>query len=320
MRSAAVQRRTGIADVLLIWAILGFVAIEVLITYSRTPIQEFNPVSTGGIPGGAGATVAYISFPVGLTALAILPIVIGRARRDLVIACLTVAAIVVAFVLWPGSLEQAGLEVTPTRAMAAIGALIVLGMTLAAWRTHGAGKLGRERGDTLRIGLAAVLFVGALPWMAADLGLSLNNIPVLGSSFLTDQLASQPSVHGLHQAVHDGHHHGMDGVLLAWTALLVSRTLGHLAHARTRILLTAYTGFLLVYGSANAFQDFWTEQIVKRGLTTHEIAIFLTPSLSIPWLVIMLLTPVGSWVLWLGYGPRLTSGEARPGLVRTASQ
>src|SRR5581483_7428695 len=99
----------------------------VSVTYSRTPIHEFNPLSTGGIPGGPGATLAYISFPIGLAALAILPIVIGRARRDLVIACLAAAAIVAAFVLWPGSLEEAGLEVTPTRALAAVGPLVVLG-------------------------------------------------------------------------------------------------------------------------------------------------------------------------------------------------
>jgi len=151
--------------------------------------------------------------------------------------------------------------------------------------------------------LAAVLFVGALPWIAADLGLSLTNVPGLASAFLTDQLASQPSVPGLHQAVHDGHHHGMDGVLLAWTALIVSRTLGDLAQARIRRLLTIYTGFLLVYGTANAFQDFWTEQIVKRGLTTHEIPIFLAPSISIPWLIIVLLTPIASWLLWSGRRP-----------------
>jgi hypothetical protein len=109
-------------------------------------------------------------------------------------------------------------------------------------------------------------------------------------------------------------------VLLAWTALLVSRTLGHVAHARVRRLLTVYTGFLLIYGSANAFQDFWTEQIVKRGLTTHEIAIFLAPSLSVPWLVIMLLTPVASWLLWLGHRPLLTSGHARLGRKRSRPQ
>jgi hypothetical protein len=294
------ERRTGIADVLLIWVILGFVAIEVLVTYTRTPIGELYQVSHGGITGGLAATIAYFSFPVGFAAIAILPIVLGRARRDLVIACLAVAAIMVAIVLFPGSLEETGLEITPSRALAAVGALVALGFTLCAWRTNGAGRLGHEHGDMLRIVFAASLFVLALPWMAADLGLSLNSVPLLKAIFLTDQLASQPSVPGLHQAVHDGHHHGMDGVLLAWTALIASRTLGRLSHPRAQRLLTLYTGFLLVYGSANAFQDFWTEQVVKRGLTRHEIAIFLAPSLSIPWLVIVLLTPMAWWVLWLG--------------------
>ena len=307
------ERRSGIADVLLIWAILGLAVVGVLTTYTRTPVHELYHVTVGGIAGGAAPTVGYLSFPVGLAAVAILPIVLGRARRDLVLASLVVAAIAVAFVLFPGSLEEAGLEITPARAFAAVGVLVALGLTLAAWRANGAGRLGRERGDAVRIALAAALFVGGLPWIAADFGLSLDHVPVLRSIFLTDQLASQPSVPGLHQAVHDGFHHGLAGVLLAWTALLVSRTLGHLEHGRARRLLTVYTGFLLVYGSANAFQDFWTEQVVKRGLTTHEIAIFLGPSLSVPWLLIVLLTPVASWLIWLGYQPRRGSGDARLG-------
>jgi hypothetical protein len=180
---------------------------------------------------------------------------------------------------------------------------------LAAWRSHGLGRLGRERGDLLRIAVAGVLLVGGLPWIAANYAVSLD-VPLLHSIFLTDQLASQPSVPGLHQAVHDGHHHGLDGVLLAWTALLVSRTLGHLVHDRLRSLLTTYLGFLFVYGTANAFQDFWTEQIVKRGLTTHEIPIFLAPSLSVPWLVMVLLTPVAAWIFSLGYRPTGRGGTA----------
>jgi hypothetical protein len=310
MVSAMGARRTGIADILVAWTILGFVAFGVFTTYTRTPIRELYHVSFGGLGEGAAATVAYLSFPVGLAAIAVFPIVLGRARRNLVIAGVAATTLVVVFVLWPGSLEETGLRVTPTRALAATGSLVALGMTVTAWRTNGAGRLGRERGDALRIALAAVLLAGALPWLAADFGLSLNNVPGLGSIFLTDQLASQPSVPGLHQAVHDGFHHGLAGVLLALTALLVSRTLGHLAPGRSQMLLTVYTGFLLVYGAGNAFQDFWIEQIVKRGATRYEIPMFLAPALSIPWLVIVLLTPVASWLLWLGSRP--LQGPARP--------
>jgi hypothetical protein len=300
---AGERGRTGMAEVRLIWAFLLIVAAGVFTTYARTPVGELYQTRLGGIRGGVVATVSYFAFPVGLAAIATLPIVLGRTRRNLLLGWLAAAAILIAFVLWPGSIEEAGIEATPVRAVAAAGGLAALGLSLAGWRSHGRGRMGRERGDRARIVVAAVLGFGALPWIAADFALSLNNVPGLGSIFLTDQLASQPSVPGLHQAVHDGHHHGLDGVLLAWAALLVSRTLGHLAHDGRRRLLTIYTGFLLVYGTANAFQDFWTEQIVKRGLTTHEIPIFLAPSLSVPWLVMTLLTPVAAWVVWLGYRP-----------------
>jgi hypothetical protein len=312
------ERRSGIAEVLLIWAFLLVAAVGVATTYARTPVGQLYHTTLGGIPGGAAATVAFFSFPVGLAVIATLPIVLGRTRRDLLLACLTGAAILVAFVLWPGSLEESGIEVTPTRAVMAAGGLAGLGLSLAAWRSHGSARLGRERGDRLRIAVAAALFFVGLPWIAADFGQSFDYVPGLRAIFLTDVV---PGGHGL-QAVHPGHHHGLDGVLLVWIALLVSRTLVHLAHDWVRRLLTVYLGFLLVYGMGNALQDFWTEQVVKRGLTAHQIPMFLAPSLSVPWVVMALLTPVAAWVVSLGYRPapptRTLGGDPLSGSAVTA--
>jgi hypothetical protein len=44
---------------------------------------------------------------------------------------------------------------------------------------------------------------------------------------------------------------------------------------------------MLAYGVANFAQDFWTEQIVKRGWTTHKIPSLLHPSFSIGWACIL---------------------------------
>lgn len=139
--------------------------------------------------------------------------------------------------------------------------------------------------------------------MAADLGLSLDHVPVLNSIYLTDQLASQPSRPGLHPAVHDGHHHGMDGVLLAWTALLLSRALPHLRHRANRLALAISSAFLLVYGLANAVQDAWTEQIVKREWTTYELPNVLVPTAQIAWLVIVLCTAAAAFAFEHGPQP-----------------
>lgn len=289
--------RTGIADVLIVWVTFALVGLEILVTYTRTPVHELYHVRTGGIAAGAGRAVAFVGFPLGLAALAVLPIVIDRARRRHVCLAALAAIVLATAVLWPGALDEAGLDATPARVLAAAGVCLALALTLTAWRSTGAGAFGHEHGDRLRLLSALMLAAIALPWMAADLGLSLDHVPGLGSIYLTDQLASQPSRPGLHPSVHDGHHHGMDGVLLAWTALLLTRALPQLRHRTTQIVLATYASFLLVYGVANALQDVWTEQIVKRGWTSYELPNVLVPSLHLAWLVIAVASAVAAFLL-----------------------
>lgn len=279
--------RTGLADALLVWALFGIVAIEVLVTYARTPVQELYHVRTGGLEQGAGRALAFVGFPLGLAALALLPLAVDRLRRRAAAVAAAAALALTAAVLWPGALDESGIEAPPARLLAALGVAIALALTLWAWRTRGLGPFGHEPGDRVRLAVAAALLAIGLPWMAADLGLSLDRVPLLSSVYVTDQLASQPSRPGLHPAVHDGHHHGMDGVLLVWAALLVSRTLGRLRRVRVRGALTIYVAFLLVYGAANAIQDAWLEQIVKRGWSTYELPGMLAPSASVAWLAIL---------------------------------
>jgi hypothetical protein len=81
-------------------------------------------------------------------------------------------------------------------------------------------------------------------------------------------------------AVHLGFHHGTAGVLLALTALALSRVV------RTRAL-AAYLSLMLAYGLGNAYQDGWNEQLWKRGTTDHHIESVLRPELSIGWLTIL---------------------------------
>lgn len=289
--------RTGLADALLVWALFGIVAIEVFATYARTPVQELYRVRTGGLEQGAGRALAFIGYPVGLAALAVIPLTVDRLRQRATTIAAVAALALAAAVLWPGALDESGLEAPPARLLAAVGVALALALTLAAWRTRGSGLLGHEPGDRVRFVVAAALLAIGLPWMAADLGLSLDRVPILKSVYVTDQLALQPSRVGLHPAVHDGHHHGMDGVLLVWTALLVSRTLRHLRRARVRVALTIYVAFLLVYGAANAIQDAWLEQIVKRGWSTYELPTMVVPAASAAWLVIVALAGGFSFLL-----------------------
>jgi len=84
---------------------------------------------------------------------------------------------------------------------------------------------GRQPGDRLRVLVAAAaLFVG-LPWLAAELGFFLNGVPLLGWLYQTGTyLPTVPGLPPFPPAVHHGHHHGMDGVLLLLTSALPTIT------------------------------------------------------------------------------------------------
>ena len=167
-------------------------------------------------------------------------------------------------------------------------------LTLSAARVAGRGSLRpRQAGDLARLAVALVFIAGALPWMAADVRLSLDRVPPLGWIFQTDTLARQPGVAGLHTAVHDGHHHGMDGVLLVLTALILSRAVPAMRHRRFRVVLGGYLSFLFAYGAANSVQDFWLEQVVKRGWTDGVLPMMLVPSASVTWAAIIAVAAVG---------------------------
>jgi hypothetical protein len=123
--------------------------------------------------------------------------------------------------------------------------------------------------------LALVLMLGSVPWLTGELGVYADDFPGLGF-VMSDEPRPEPGHPDL-RAVHLGHHHGMDGTLLALSALALSRVV---RDVRTRYLDGAfgfYVALMLVYGLANAVQDFWFEQLVKRGTTSLEL-----PSMTVP--------------------------------------
>jgi hypothetical protein len=73
--------------------------------------------------------------------------------------------------------------------------------------------------------------------------------------------------------------------MLAATGLLLLRLARPLAGR-------AYAALMVAYGLVNAAQDAWTEQVVKRGWTGHEIPNALHPEPSAVWLAIVILAVV----------------------------
>ena len=269
-----IERRGVRLELVAVGALFAFVAAEIFVTYARLPAHDLYHVSGTGIGGGASRALVFFNFPTALVAIAVLGLVAGRSRLVAVVGIALCAV-----VLWPGVVSQSNLDARAVNAFPALG--VALAAALAGRRRIARPSPWRVA-DVARAALAATVLVLAVPWLAADLGLSFNGVPVLGTLYQSGELRVQPGLEGLHPAVHHGHHHGMDGVLLVLSALLLSRV----PAARSR-LLWAYLSLMLVYGLAEVANDFWLEQVVKRGWTTQAIPDVTRPSASIAWAVIV---------------------------------
>lgn len=173
----------------------------------------------------------------------------------------------------PGVLDQDDLDARPVNALPALGVALALVLTFARARRDGAGFVRHARGDRLRLALGGLLLVLALPWLAAEWGF---HFP--GDVFLGEEVPAGRDA-GI-AAVHLGFHHGYGGVLLAATALALSRVpAGRGARA--------YLSLMLAYGLANAVQDGWNEQLWKRGWVDTHLADVIRPDLTLGWLSIL---------------------------------
>jgi hypothetical protein len=274
--------RPGLGELLVAWGLYAVVGLEVLVTYARLPAAELYNVSGSGLEGGAGRALVYLGYPTSLAVIAFLPILVARLAHPLATLaalaslglCLTIGI--------PGVLEESDLDAKPANALAAIGVGVALLLTFVALARGGLGTSAPFGGwDWARVGLALVLLLASFPWLAAELGFHAGD-PV----FLSEELRPEPG-HPELRAVHLGHHHGMDGVLLAWTALLLSRVATRMRRTGLRRALTAYLSLMLVYGLANALQDFWLEQLVKRGATDLTLPSMLRPEATPAWAAVL---------------------------------
>ena len=240
---------------LVLWALFGVVALEILVTYSRLPARELYHVTGSGLEGGSSRVVVFLNFPVALVAIAIAAI--SRRRAALL------GAVLCAPVFWPGVVKQSNLDARWVNAIAATGVVLVFATTVTTVRAP-----SDPRGDRVRVAIAALELVVALPWLAAELGFFF------------------PGPH-----VHHGHHHGMDGVLLVLSALLLSRR-------ASSPFARAYVALMFAYGVGNILNDFWGEQVVARGWTRWSFPSVLEPGATWAWAVLL----AAAAVLWLALG------------------
>jgi hypothetical protein len=282
------ERRPGLTEALIVWALFAAVGATVLVTYARLPPEDLYHTSGSGIEAGAARVLVFLGYPFSIVAIALAALAAARlATRTAALAAAVVAALC-ATIGVPGVIDQANLDARPVNALAGAGVAIALALTLVALVREGVGP-PRPFGpaDLVRaLGAVALLLVG-LPWVFAELGFYVSDVPVLGRVFLAEEIVpstgGEPSLH----AVHLGRHHGMDGVLLAISALVLSRVPRQLAPRWQAVTLSAYLALMLVYGLANALQDFWTEQLVKRGTVSVKIPSLIRPDASWSWAAIV---------------------------------
>ena len=292
--------REGLPEAWLVWTLFGLVALAVFVTYSRLPRRELYHVSGSGIAGGAGRALVFLGFPSALGAIAVLVVIADRLEGRLARALGVTALLACASVAWPGVFDERDLDASWAKVPAAEGTLLVFMLTFTAARVRRErDPPPSRRGDLARAAVVAVVLLVGLPYMASDLGFFLDGVPVLGSIFIT---GTHPH-HSVLPAVHHGHHHGMDGMLLATTALLLGRTLGAVRR-RLRPVVAAYLSLLFVYGATNLANDLWDEQIFKRGWTDWLIPNVIRPSVSAAWGA-MLLAAALLYALALGPRPLL---------------
>jgi len=300
----------GLREVWALWGLYALVASAVFATYARLPVHELYHVSGHGRMAGAGRALVFLNFPTALAAIAIVTVVAAQARSRVISGLALLAVPLCAAVAWPRMVDQADLDAKWSNAIAASGVVLAFALTVAVTRREGLGARSRVRGDRVRLVATVVLVLVSLPWIGADLGFLIARLPMLGSIFYSDEWYAPFGQARLHLAVHPGHHHGMDGLLLALTAMYLSRTLGRIGPT-LRGVLGVYLGGLLVYALANLANDFWYEQLVKRGVTSWQIPNMLVPALSLPWLILLGLTPVAYVLLFRRVSPGGPIGQRR---------
>jgi hypothetical protein len=299
-----------------VWCLWTLAAIAVVVTYTRISAQELYNVSGGGLEGGAGRALVFLGYPIALVALAVLLIVFGRLEGAVERSAGVLSAALCATVALPGVVDQGDLDGRPVNGLAAAGVAVAVVLTGIAVARGGIGKpLPLGRADVVRLAVAATLFVAALPWLFAELGFYVDRVSVLDPTFMSEEPFTDNGHAGA--AVHLGDHHGTDGVLLASTALALSRTVPTMREGLRRTVLVAYLCLMLVYGLALALEDFWLEQLVKRDVTSVRLPNMIRPDLTPEWGAILAVTALLA-VFVLRYGAILGDArtDARPRRLR----
>jgi hypothetical protein len=290
------SRIRGWEEPLIVWGIYALVGLGIFITYARLPASDFYHVSGDGIAAGASRTLVYLNFPVAFAAIALLGFAMASllaphasttgGKRRLVGGIGIISLLLCLIAALPGVVDQDDLDARPINALPAVGVALVLILTIVAIRQGGPfTTIPWGRCDTIAAVVIAIMLILALPWILADAGIYIGDLPGMKGVFLSKEFEPEGATL---RAVHLGHHHGLDGVIFIIASLLLGRKVGQIGPTLLQAIMRWYLAFMFAYGLFNSAQDFWLEQFVKRGWTDREIPSMLVPKLTPAWGLVIL--------------------------------
>ena len=276
------------------WGMWAVVLVVILVTYwrlapdTRLATDDLYHVSGNGVAGGLSRVLIETNFPIAVVGVLLVLVALDALpRRAWVVAAPAIA--LCAFVGWPGVVDQDDLDARWVNVVPALGVALALALTVAAAQRTGSDVAGPLSLDRVRIGIAVLVLALSIPWIAADLGFFLPDGIFIMRRAAPDSDGSPIA------AVHLGHHHGMDGTLVALSALLLSRP--RLRPGSTAAATLACISVAFAYGMVNCVQDTWNEQLVKRGWLDWKIPSAIYPKLAWIWLGILLFGALTAVVL-----------------------
>jgi hypothetical protein len=277
-----------------VWALLFATAAVVVITYWRLPPEELYNVSEEGLASGLGRALVFVNYPAALVAIAVAWLAAERIGAWNARLAALVASGLCALAGVPGVVEAEDLDAKAVNVLPALGVAIAFVLSLRApWR-----RVERLPLDPVRLVVGVAVAVASIPWIFAVLGFFAP-----GDVFLGEEI--RPGGDGRPgRAVHLGDHEGLDGAILVLSALLLSRHLVDVAARRGRIGVGYVLGLMFTYGFAVALNDFWLEQVEKRGWASWGAPNVLRPSLTLGWLVLVLAAAAAAALLLRLEGPR----------------
>lgn len=292
------ERAALATDALVLWCLFLAVAVAAMVTYARLPARELYHVANPGIDTGIRRGLAFVGFPAAPVAVAVVWLLAEHLTRRVVTVAAVAATVLASSVFWPGAVDEADPDSRPISVLALIAVVAVIALTAGVARSAGLRRPRlRLREERTRLAVFVLVFLVEIPWVAALIGVSLDHVPVVDSIYLSDSFVDQPGVPGLHPAVHAGLHHGLCGALLVTSSLWLSRHLHRMGNLNHRRVLAGYLSVLIAYGAANALQDFWLEQIVKRDVVGWQFPYMLQPRASWAFLGILAGAALVYWTL-----------------------